>query len=197
MPGSPESSTTWPSPVFALDQRRSSSSISSSRPTRAVRPVACSASKRLSTELARSAAQARTGPAMPLRSFAPRSSSSKRLPRSFRVLSAMTTVFGSAIPCRRAARFGVSPTMPRSCALPRSDQVADHDQPGRNADTGLQRSARPQAQPPLRSVPARPVPLARRRPHGPADIQNTRAHRRPSICATNPSKRRTVSATHF
>ena len=32
--------------------------------------------------------------------------------------SAMTTVFGSAIPCRRAARFGVSPTMPRSCASP-------------------------------------------------------------------------------
>ncbi len=32
------------------------------------------------------------------------------LPRSRRVLSAMTTVFGSAIPCSRAARFGVSPT---------------------------------------------------------------------------------------
>ena len=56
--------------------------------------------------------------------------------------SAITTMFGSAIPCRRAARFGVSPTMPRSCASPRSDQVADDDQPGRNADTGLQRSAR-------------------------------------------------------
>jgi hypothetical protein len=34
------------------------------------------------------------------------------------VFSAMTTVFGSAIPWRRAARFGVSPTMPRSCASP-------------------------------------------------------------------------------
>ena len=32
--------------------------------------------------------------------------------------SAMTTMFGSAMPCRRAARFGVSPTMPRSCASP-------------------------------------------------------------------------------
>ena len=30
----------------------------------------------------------------------------------------MTTMFGSAIPCKRAARFGVSPTMPRSCASP-------------------------------------------------------------------------------
>ena len=60
---------------------------------------------------ARRAAKARTGPAMPLRSLGPRSSSSNRLPRSFRVLSAMTTVFGSAMLCRRAARFGVSPTM--------------------------------------------------------------------------------------
>ena len=31
---------------------------------------------------------------------------------------AITTLFGSATPCRRAARFGVSPTMPRSCASP-------------------------------------------------------------------------------
>jgi hypothetical protein len=110
IPASPERRTTWPSPVFAFDQRRSNNSSSSSRPTRAVRPLACRASKRLSTELARNAAQACAGPAMPLRSFGPRSSSSNRLPRSLRVLSAMTTVFGSAIPCRRAARFGVSPT---------------------------------------------------------------------------------------
>jgi hypothetical protein len=32
MPGSPDSSTTWPSPAFAFDQRRSSKSSSSSRP---------------------------------------------------------------------------------------------------------------------------------------------------------------------
>jgi hypothetical protein len=69
------------------------------------------ASNRPSAELPRSAAQARTGPAMPLRSFAPRSSSSKRLPTSFRVLSAITMLLGSAMPCNRAARFGVSPTM--------------------------------------------------------------------------------------
>ena len=73
MPASPERSTTWPSPFFALAQRRSSSSDFSSRPTRAVRPLACSASKQLSTELARSAAQMCTDPAMPLNSFAPRS----------------------------------------------------------------------------------------------------------------------------
>ena len=57
------------------------------------------------------AAACRTGPVMPLRSLAPRSSSSNRLPSSFRVPSAITTVFGSATPCKRAARFGVSPTI--------------------------------------------------------------------------------------
>jgi hypothetical protein len=87
---------------------------SSSRPTRAVRPLACSASKRLSTDLARRTAQARTFPAMPLRSFDPTSANSKRLPRSRP--AAMTTVFGAAIPCRRAARLGVSPATPRSWA---------------------------------------------------------------------------------
>ena len=34
------------------------------------------------------------------------------------MLSAMTTAFGSAMLWRRAARFGVSPTMPRSCDSP-------------------------------------------------------------------------------
>jgi hypothetical protein len=32
-----------------------------------------------------------------------------RLPRSCRVLSAITTVSGLAMACKRAARFGVSP----------------------------------------------------------------------------------------
>ena len=51
MPASPESNTTWPSPVFAFDQRRSSNSSSSSRPTSSVSPLAWRASKRLSTEV--------------------------------------------------------------------------------------------------------------------------------------------------
>jgi hypothetical protein len=87
-------------------------------PTSSVNPLACNASKRPSTEAGRRTAQALTGPPMPFRSFAPMSTSWKRLPRSFRVLSAITTTFGSATPCSRAARFGVSPTIPRSCASP-------------------------------------------------------------------------------
>ncbi len=97
MPASPDSSTTWPSPVFAFVQRLMSSSSSSSRPTSAVRTPGCIASKRLATELARGTANALTGPAIPLRSFGPRSRSSKRVPTSLRVASAMTTVFGSAM----------------------------------------------------------------------------------------------------
>jgi hypothetical protein len=64
--------------------RRSSSSSSSSHPTSSVSAPACIASKRLSTDAGRNATQARRGPDMPLRSCAPRSSSSNRLPRSFR-----------------------------------------------------------------------------------------------------------------
>ena len=54
------------------------------------------------------------------------------------MLSAITTVFGSAMLCRRAARFGVSPTMPLLLRITRADQVTDHDQPRRDADPGLQ-----------------------------------------------------------
>ena len=50
----------------------------------------------------------------------------RRLDRSYsnaspvrrRVVTAITTVFGAAADCRRAARFGVSPTTLRSCASP-------------------------------------------------------------------------------
>jgi hypothetical protein len=40
------------------------------------------------------------------------------LPMSFRVLSAITTLFDSAVPCNLAARFGVSPTMACSWDAP-------------------------------------------------------------------------------
>ena len=54
----------------------------------------------------------------------------------------MTTVFGSAIalqPRREVRRLADDAALLR---FARADQVADHDQPGGNADTGLQRSAR-------------------------------------------------------
>ena len=141
IPASPERSTTWPSPLFALSQRRSSSSSSSSRPTSSVRPVAWKASKRLSTEEARSAAQALTGPAMPLRFCAPRSSSSKRFPTSF--LSA----FGNHDPvgpgnalqaCCEVWCLANDGLLPRN---PLIEQVPNNNQPGSDTDARLQGGA--------------------------------------------------------
>ena len=54
-------------------------------------------------------------------------------------LSAIITAFGSAMPCKRAARLRVSPTMPRSCAAPDPIRSPNNYQPGRDADAGLQR----------------------------------------------------------
>ena len=137
IPGSPEISTTQPSPRFACSQRRRSRSTSSSRPTSGVVAVR-SASNRLSTVLGRSAVQARTGPAMPLRSLAPRSCTRTDCPASLRVLSAMTTRvrLGKALQTRREVRRLADNAA--LLGLPRADQIADHHQAGGNANAGLQ-----------------------------------------------------------
>jgi hypothetical protein len=54
----------------------------------------------------------------------------------------MTTVFGAAIPCRRAERFGVFAHDAAFQGLPRAYDVTDHDQAGRDADAHLERLAR-------------------------------------------------------
>ena len=62
-----------------------------------------------------------------------------------------------------------------------ADQLADHDQAGRDADPRRQRLAAGVAElrrPPRRS-PARPAPPARPRPRAPAASRNRRARRRP------------------
>ena len=117
MPGSPEISTTRPSPLFVCCQRRISSSTSSSRPTSGVPPER-RASKRLTAPLWPNTRQARCGSAKPASCCGPRSSRSNSPPICCRVLAAITSVFGAAKPCSRAARFGVWPTTPRSCAAP-------------------------------------------------------------------------------
>ena len=109
MPGSPASNTTRPSPVPALSHRRSSNSSSSSRPTRASRPRR-SASKRLSIMLSPTTVHARSGAGRPFKLDRTSSRYSKRSPVRSRVESEITTLPGSAAACRRAARFGVSPT---------------------------------------------------------------------------------------
>ena len=112
-PGRPGRRPPWRAPTGA-----SSSSISSSRPTSGVSADPRNASNRLTTALGRSTCHAGTGPAMPFTSTAPRSRYSKRSPTSRRVPAAITTAFGSARACSRAARFGVSPTTDCSRAEP-------------------------------------------------------------------------------
>jgi hypothetical protein len=73
IPGSPDISTTLPSPAFACCQRRSSRSSSSSRPTSGVASER-SASKRLSTLLSPATRQARCGSAKPASGCGSRSS---------------------------------------------------------------------------------------------------------------------------
>ena len=94
MPGSPEISTTSPSPALARAQRRNSRSISSPRPTSGVNTDPRNASNRLATTLARNTCEAGTRSARPLTSMAPRSRYSKRSPTSRRVPAAMTTAVG-------------------------------------------------------------------------------------------------------
>ena len=62
-----------------------------------------------------------------------------------------------------------------------ADQLADHDQTGRDADPGRERLARGRLQPRQRSrpAPARRAPPAPPRPRAPAASRNRRARRRP------------------
>ena len=66
------------------------------------------------TPLGPSTCHAATGASNPFTWAVPRSRYSNRSPSSRRVASAMITPFAGAIACSRAARFGVSPTTPRS-----------------------------------------------------------------------------------
>jgi hypothetical protein len=110
-----------------------------------VTPLACSASKRPSTELARSAAKARVEPAMPLSSCAPRSSSFKQIAEQpSRALADDHHVrLSDALQARRKVRRLADDRL-LLCST-RADQITDHDQPDRDADPGSQRGARLEA----------------------------------------------------
>ena len=57
------------------------------------------------------------------------------------MLSAMTTMFGSAIALQTGCEVRGLSNDAALLRLPRTDEVADHDQTRCDADTGLQRSA--------------------------------------------------------
>ena len=110
------------------------------------------AAKRLSTDASRDA-RAKPAPAGRSLDFMLAEGSSSNIPpSSFCVASLMRIVLGAASACSRAARLGVSPTIVRSCAGP-VPMLADHDEPGRDADPRLD-GCRPGAGPPrCRSMP--------------------------------------------
>ena len=135
IPGSPDSSTTRPSPLAACRQRRSSNSSSSSRPTSGV-VAARKASKRLSTPLGPSTRHAGTGSENPLSAICPRSSQSNRLPTSWRVLAANHNGVGLGDPfqaTRKLRSFADNPMLIRAIA----EEIADHDGAGGDADPQL------------------------------------------------------------
>ena len=181
MPASPESSTTWPSPPWprpAPQQQLGSRPPARPAPSG---PLRCSASKRLSTALARSAAHARVGSGDALELPRPEvlqlEEIAEKLPRAFG--DDHRVRLGDALQARREVRRLADDAA--LLRLPRSDQVADDDQAGGDADAGLQRRVRSRARRPPRSAPARPAPPARRRPRAPADSRSRPARRRPCI----------------
>src|SRR6516165_2112520 len=103
-------STIWPLPTLARVQRRKSKSISSSRPTSEVNAAPRNASNRLATALDRSTCQAGTGAATPLNLDGSEIAVLEEV--AGQPLGARgdddSVRLGSA--CRRAARFGASPT---------------------------------------------------------------------------------------
>ena len=124
---SPETSTTWPSPALARAQRRSSSSISSSRPTSRVSAEPRKASKRLSTTLSPSTCQTCMGSPWPALSIVPNSTQSNSLPIRRRVAGSIATMSGCADSRTCTARSAASPTIsrsPRALPSPRSLMIA-------------------------------------------------------------------------
>src|SRR5215468_793671 len=130
MPGSPETSTTRPSPDFACCQRRNKRSSSSSRPTSG---VVCerNASKRLTTPLSPTTRQAGCGSPKPASGWGPRSSISNKVPICRRVASATTRVPGREV--WRLAND--APLLRRTCA----DQIAHDDEASGDANPNVQR----------------------------------------------------------
>src|SRR5262249_28791973 len=116
---------------------------SSSRPTRAVKSVACSASKRLATELACSTAHHRPGNTLeaPHPKVIELEETTEKSSRAFGDDDRVR--FGDALKARRKVwRLAYHAALLR---LTRWDQVPDHDQTGCNTNTDLLRRMRLEA----------------------------------------------------
>ena len=181
MPGSPDTNTTQPSPFLVSAQRRSSSSISSSRPTSGV-VVPCSASNRPSAAPSRSACQARDV-----------------LGEALERESAEIAVFEQAArqPMRTRSdhyraglgdrlQAGRESASPRPPPVPGPSPRREDRRPLRDRSLSLcgpvmahRRRSSTSAAP--RQVRDPSEPLARRHAHWRGDSRNTRVRRRPCI----------------
>ena len=132
IPGSPESSTTWPSPSFAPAATGAAAARSPPRARPAASGRSPGAPRSALGPASTSTRQATSGSAKPLRRCGPRSSSSNRPPTSRRVAALITTR-----PARRAPAAAppgsASRRPPRPCGT-LADQVPHHHVPGRDAD---------------------------------------------------------------
>ena len=138
IPGSPETSTTRPSPSFACCQRRNKRSSSSSRPTSGVVPER-NASKRLTTPLSPTTRQAGCGSPKPASGWGPRSSISNK--RADLSPGAVGNDQG-ARPGQRLQSGGEVWRLADHAALLRgtgADQIANDDEAAGDADPHVQR----------------------------------------------------------
>ena len=197
MPASPDSITTWPSPLTARRQRSSSSAISSSRPTNGVSASEREASKRLT--FSRSPAISQAGTGAQIRATVCGGAASAR--RSCRAAAASPPTprwcRARRSDCSRIARSGVSPTRPRSRASPSPISSPTTTRPVEMPIRTLRSAAcsRPELRDRLDQREAGARPPARRRPHARADSRNRPWRHRPSIWRCGRRSGATAAAT--
>ena len=140
MPGSPDSSTTWPSPSCARFQRSSNRPSSCSRPTKPVSRPLRTASKRPSDADTPSTAQASTGSARPLTSCRPSAAQLEQI--ADQPAGGRSNDHGPRLGQSPAAAPPGSASRrppPAPAKAPSPIEIADHDEPGGDADAHLQR----------------------------------------------------------
>ena len=177
IPASPESSTTWPSLLFA-SRPAPQQQIEFFFPPNEVRQsgrVHC-----LEAAFRRTRPQHRPGPRGSGDALEVLCSEVLKLEQIAQELSRAfgdDDAFGSAMPCRRAARFGVSPTTAGSCAAPdpirsptTTSPVAMPTRVWRDAGDLSAVTA---------ATASRPARTARSASSSPADSRSTPEHRRP------------------
>ena len=142
MPASPESRTTWPSPAFAFAQRRSNSSLSSSRPTRVGQPARV---QRLEPAFLRTLAESRIGARRPGDALELLRAEVAELEQ---VAEQPTRALGDDDAVGRGDRLQPRGEVWRVAddasllRLPRTQEIADDHDSGRDAHAHMQRRAR-------------------------------------------------------